>query len=243
MANQTGKPNPDRVRAAFLPKDFGALPQAASDYMAKLHGLDPAKRDELFKQLAKGDTKMLEAEFGTNGILFFEATRFIEGYYEGNPTTKRLHTIYSYWITSAGSFEKFYRQWNSPVIEGFKMIYVQDLEKTENGRHYLGHRIRNSGTVPWPETLELEPVMALPKESVDINTLPKAVKVLKSGGAAVRPGEMIDVYHDVTEIKAKAGAKLYLMSTFKDENGNRRYVLPQPLIALGKAPNTLYFEF
>lgn len=243
VADQAAKPNPDRVRSAFATKDFRDLPLAAPDYLAKLHGLDSAKRDALFKALAKGDTTMLSAEFGRNGLLFFEATRFIEGHYDSNPGSKRLHAIYGYWVAAAGDFQKFYRQWNTTVVDGFKMGYVSDLEKTENGRHYLGHRIRNSGTVAWPETLELEPLMAVPKDSIELDSLPKAIKVIRPDGSSVKPGEVIDVYHDVTAIKAKPGAKLNLISTFKDENGHRCYVLPQPFIALGRAPNTLYFEF
>lgn len=243
VAHQAGKPDHDRIRSAFASKDFRDLPQAAPDYLAKLHGLDPDKRDELFKQLSKGDTTMLSAEFGRNGLLFFEATKFIEGNHDSNHSFKRLHAIYSYWVAAAGNFQKFYQQWNTSVIEGFKMSYVSDLEKTENGRHYLGHRILNSGKVAWPETLELEPLMAVPKDTIELDSLPQAVKVVGLNGKAVKPGEMIDVYHDVTAIKAKSGSKLYLVSTFKDENGHRRYALPQPVIALGRSPNTLFFEF
>lgn len=237
------EPKKDRVQAAFAHSDFSDLRNVVYSSMLELDNMSKANRGDLFKLLASGDVDTIESRLDSNAQLFFEAVRFIEGNHDSYPTYERINELYSYWEESGGDFDIFLTMWSQPAIEGFQLSWVRDLpDITENGRTKKGWRIRNTGTVAWPNSLGLEPLMVAPQGGIVIETLPKAVKVPGNGNDVVSPGEMVDIYVDVTGVTLTevTSANLYFISTFEDEKKHRRNVWPRPMAALGKFPNLLY---
>lgn len=240
------QPKLSRVEASFAHEDFSNLPNVAPSVLQALDKLSDDERGKLFRQIAKGGVDELENNLSKNGLLFFKAVRYIEGNHDNFPTYERLNEIYSYWKTSGGDFLQFHAKWSQPVIEGFQMRWVKDLpDRMVNGRLEKGWIIKNTGTTPWPKSLELEPLMTNPRGALVTKFLPDAIKVLSANGEAVRPGETVSVYVDVTDVRfaTKTDIGLYFISTYEEKKGRRSNIHPRPETALGKVPNLLFVSF
>ncbi|MDO8650347.1 MAG: hypothetical protein Q7K33_03505 [Candidatus Berkelbacteria bacterium] len=233
--------NQDQMPPSFDSEDYSGLPYAAIDYISKLAQMSPTDRQQLFNELATGKTDTLNSRFGSNGMLFFKATRRIEGYRgNGNPTASRLEALYN--IAQRGDLEALYKFWSQPVIDGFVLKWVKDLpNRVENGRSYMGMLVTGSN---WPATLHMEPALVLPKGTA-IKKLPSSVPmqdwVKRSDGSH-------EIWVDVTDVKVPKGTKIYLMSSYEEPATKaRRYIKPQPKLALATsskdAPNVLFLEF
>ena len=220
-------------------KPFDFLAEAPS-YLGQIQLLTPAQRLALFQGLAAGKTDGLTKLVGSRGAQFLQALYKIDGYRQnGWPSVGRLEALYQTWAQSSGEEDKrlfaLYKFWRTPRIKGFSMTWVKDLPtKKQDGRTYEGWRLGNDGSVVWPETLEIEPLMAVPT-SKDL-VLPKPVRI-----SPITPGTTIDVYVDVTEFAGHGN--LYFISTFMIGK-TRCYIKPRPELGLGTIPeDALYVTF
>lgn len=222
-------------------KPFDFLAEAPS-YLGQLELLTAAQRLALFQGLAAGKTDGLTKLVGPRGALFVQAMRKIDGYRDkGNPSVDRLEGLFQAWRQSSGADQErlfaLYRFWGKPQLSGFSSRWLKDLPtKKQNGRTFEGWQLQNNGDVWWPNSLEIEVLIAVP-----------AKKGLKPPGTtrvpAIAPGATVDVYVDVTDFGGQ-NMNVYFISTFLADHGARCYIKPRPELGLGTIPeDALYITF